>query len=60
VVRTANNYNYGAFYAQDILLESHAMGISADNLLIGEQTSGQIESIRPVQMLASADQQGTD
>jgi len=52
LLRTADDYNYGAFYMQNTYLENHTFNINSDQVMMAEAVTGESDNIRPIQLLS--------
>lgn len=48
--KDARKRPYGAFYAEECMLEGHSMSVDSNNIVIAESVSGQLDIVQPIQV----------
>lgn len=51
LLKDGKNRPYGAAYLEDCYIESHAMGVDSNTIVISEGVSGQVGQVSPVQLV---------
>jgi hypothetical protein len=48
--KDARKRPYGAFYAEECMIEAHSMGVDSNNIVIAEGVNGQFDLVQPIQV----------
>ncbi len=54
VFKDTRNRPYGAMFLEDCYIETHMMGVDANSVVIGENATGQFDSIAPIQLATTS------
>jgi hypothetical protein len=48
--KDARKRPYGAFYAEECMIEAHSMGVDSNNIVLAEGVNGQFDMVQPIQV----------